>query len=375
MQPQNNQNSEYALPQMPTPGAITQPGSNYSSPAQLPQQPAPQMPASVQSQPINPPLQQMAQQPTQNTIQQAPQAQPQINYVQTQAQPQPNYAPNPQPQAVPQAQQQTQQAPPFQAQQQPQVSQGSNQQNRNHQKNKKNNEKTTPTSTQNSLLIAEIRDGMVIMKDGSLRAVVMCQSINFDLMSPKEREAVEYGYQGFLNSLYFPVQIVVRSLKVDLDNYMDKLEHIRNQQQNVMLQFLMEDYMNYVHYLLESSNIMDKQFYVVVPYYPPATTQAGLATGVRKFTNLFKQNNSPITINEADFNKYRTELAQRVQVILNGLSSMAIQSVPLNTQELIELYYSFYNPETAAHQGLSNIHELESSIITKGVKEQEGRAF
>ena len=87
--------------------------------------------------------------------------------------------------------------------------------------------KTNPNSTQNTLQIAEIRDGIVIMNDGSFRSVIMLKSINFDLMSNEEREGVEYGYQGFLNSLYFPVQIFVRSQKVDLRPYLDRLEKIR----------------------------------------------------------------------------------------------------------------------------------------------------
>src|SRR5665213_784589 len=87
---------------------------------------------------------------------------------------------------------------------------------------------TNPNSTQNSLLISEIRDGLVIMSDGTFRAVVMCKSINFDLMSPQEREAVEFSYQGFLNSLYFPVQIFIRSQKVDMSPYLDKLVKIRS---------------------------------------------------------------------------------------------------------------------------------------------------
>src|SRR3954464_3234759 len=84
--------------------------------------------------------------------------------------------------------------------------------------------KTNPNSTQNTLQISEIRDGVVIMSDGTFRAVIMCKSINFDLMSPQEREAVEYSYQGFLNSLFFPIQIFIRSEKVDIRPYLERLD-------------------------------------------------------------------------------------------------------------------------------------------------------
>ncbi|MNQ51392.1 hypothetical protein D3C85_653710 [compost metagenome] len=129
-----------------------------------------------------------------------------------------------------------------------------------------------PTNTtQNSLLISEIRDGMVVMNDGSFRAVVACQSINFDLMSSREREGVEFSYQNFLNSLYFPIQIFVRSQRVDIGPYIDRLVSIRKAQDNMLLNVLMDDYINFIDVLSQEANIMDKSFFIVVPYFPVAT--------------------------------------------------------------------------------------------------------
>lgn len=221
-------------------------------------------------------------------------------------------------------------------------------------------------STQDAIQISEIRDGLVIMRDGSMRAVVMCQSINFDLMSPQERSAVEYSYQGFLNSLGFTIQIFIRSQRVDLNNYIDKLKQIHSNQENILLGLLMEDYIAYVRYLIEAANVMDKQFYVIVPYYPPLISQEGIQSGVRKFSMLFKNKTGPITINEADYTRYKSELTQRVQTILSGMSQMGVQAVPLNTQELIELYYSAYNPQTASRERLTNMEDLETPVVTKG---------
>ncbi len=113
---------------------------------------------------------------------------------------------------------------------------------------------SNPNSTQNALQIAEIRDGIVIMNDGSYRAVAMVKSINFDLMSPQEREAVEYSYQGFLNSLYFPVQIFIRSQKVDLRPYIQKLDKIRSEHDNMLLALLMEDYIDFISDLAYQTN-------------------------------------------------------------------------------------------------------------------------
>src|SRR6185312_842927 len=136
--------------------------------------------------------------------------------------------------------------------------------------------KTNPNSTQNMLQLAEVRDGIVIMNDGSFRSVIMVKSINFDLMSPQEQEAVEYSYQGFLNSLFFPVQIFLRSQKVDIRPYIDKLDRIRSEHDNMLLAMLMEDYIGYIAELSQQTNIMDKKFYVVIPYFPVVEAQQAL---------------------------------------------------------------------------------------------------
>jgi hypothetical protein len=226
-----------------------------------------------------------------------------------------------------------------------------------------------PNSTQNSLQIAEVRDGIVIMNDGSYRSVVMVKSINFDLMSPQEQEAVEYSYQGFLNSLYFPIQIFIRSQKVDLQPYISKLDKIRTEHDNMLLALLMEDYITYIDELSQHTNIMDKKFYVVVPYYPVVDTQKALDQSKNFLTGLgglFKHKDQHVVINEPDLENAKTELRNRVQAVLSGLLQAGIQGLPLDTQELIELYYDTYNPDTATRQQLKNFDELSADIITKG---------
>ena len=229
--------------------------------------------------------------------------------------------------------------------------------------------RTNPNSTQNVLQIAEIRDGVVIMNDGSFRSVVMVKSINFDLMSPQEQEAVEYSYQGFLNSLYFPVQIFIRSQKVDLQPYIEKLDKIRTEHDNMLLALLMEDYIGYIDALSQQTNIMDKRFYVVVPFFPVADVQKALTQSKNFFSGLagiFKTTEQHVTINEADLENAKTELRNRVQAVLSGLLQSSIQGLPLDTQELIELYYDTYNPDTATRQQLKNFEQLTADIITKG---------
>lgn len=229
--------------------------------------------------------------------------------------------------------------------------------------------KTNPNSTQNTLQIAEIRDGIVIMNDGTYRSVIMVKSINFDLMSPQEREGVEFGYQGFLNSLYFPVQIFVRSQRVDIQPYIDKLDKIRSEHDNMLLAVMMADYIDYMSALAEQTNIMDKRFYVVIPYFPELDIKRALDSSKTFFSglkNLFGEKEKHVVIDEVSLAKAKDELRNRVQAVLGGLMQCDIQGIPLDTQELIELYYDTYNPDTATRQQLRNFGDLTAPVITKG---------
>lgn len=218
-------------------------------------------------------------------------------------------------------------------------------------------------STQNSLLINEIKDGIVVMGDGSMRAVILASAINFDLMSTQEQDAVEFSYQGFLNSLHFPIQIIIKSQKIDLDNYLESLGKLRSSQSNPLLGELMDDYILNIKGLIEEVNIMDKQFYVVVPFFPPlAVSKANVVSGI---ANVFKPINV-ITVSAADYENYKRELTQRVQQVTSGLLQMGIRAIPLNTQELVDLFYSSYNPDVAANQKLVDSNQLQGAAVTRG---------
>lgn len=229
--------------------------------------------------------------------------------------------------------------------------------------------KQNPNSTQNTLQIAEIRDGIAIMNDGSFRAVVMAKSINFDLMSPTERDGVEFSYQGFLNSLYFPIQIYVHSQKVDMRPYIEKLDKIRSEHDNMLLALLMEDYIGYIDSLVAQTNIMDKKFYIVIPFFPVADIQKALTQSKSFFTgivDMFNSKEQHVVINEHDLEKAKDELRNRIQAVLGGLQQCGINALPLDTQELIELYYDAYNPDTATRQELKNFDALDVPVVTKG---------
>ena len=230
--------------------------------------------------------------------------------------------------------------------------------------------KSASNSTQNLLKIAEIRDGIAIMNDASYRAVIMCKAINFDLMSQKEQEAVEFSYQGFLNSLYFPIQIFVDSELVDLSLYVDKLQKLKAEHDNMLLSMLMDDYIQFIDQISSQTNIMDKDFYVVIPFFPGPELNKNITTGSRNFltgfSDLFGSKEKHVIVNEADLEAAKNELRNRVQSVIQGLQQCGVKGLPLDTQELIELYYNVYNPDTAPSQPLAPIDSLTADIVEKG---------
>lgn len=229
--------------------------------------------------------------------------------------------------------------------------------------------KANTNSTQNSLLISEIREGMVIMNDGSFRAIVTCESINFDLMSSREREGVEFSYQNFLNALYFPIQIFIRSQRVDIGPYLDRLVGIRRSQDNMLLNVLMDDYIDFVDALSQDANIMDKSFYIVVPYFPAGELDLKNVKGQAKglFGSIFSQPKTTATkIDSVTYQKAKDEIKNRVDSVINGLFQIGVQCQQLQTRDLGRLYYNVYNPDTAVREPLGNFQDVTATFVKKG---------
>ena len=225
-----------------------------------------------------------------------------------------------------------------------------------------------PNSTQNTLLFSEIRDNLVIMADGSFRAVVVCKSINFDLMSTSEREGIEFSYQNFLNSLNHPVQILIRSQRVDIGPYIDHLTEIRKNQDNMLLGILMDDYITFIDVLSQQANIMNKSFFVAIPYYPGGDAASLLEQGKGFFSRLLSKPKNTITkIDTATYQKAKDEIKNRVEGVISGLYQLGVQSVQLNTKELGELYYNSYNPDTAVREPLGDFENITATYVKKGV--------
>lgn len=227
---------------------------------------------------------------------------------------------------------------------------------------------TNPNTTQNSLLFSELRDNMVIMNDGSFRAVVACKSINFDLMSSKEREGIEYSYQNFLNSLYFPVQILIRSQRVDIGPYIERLTNIRRDQENMLLNVLTDDYIDFIDTLSQEANIMDKSFYVIIPYWPHGDINTLKRGSKSLFSTIFggTPKQRAIVVDHAQYEKAKDEIKNHVDSVMSGLFQLGIKCVQLNTKELGELYYNFYNPDTAVREPLGNFESITAMYVRKG---------
>ncbi len=234
-------------------------------------------------------------------------------------------------------------------------------------KNKKSAVKQS--STQNSLLLSELRDSMVIMSDGTFRAVVACKSINFDLMSSRERDGVELSYQDFLNALYFPIQVFIRSQQVDIGPYIDKLTLLRRDEDNMLLGVLMEDYINFIDILSQEANIMDKSFFVVIPYYPTGDISEILDQSKGFFSSIFGKKKDPVTkIDKETYKKAKEEIKNRVDSVVSGLIRVGVQTSRLNTKQLGELYYNIYNPDTAVREPLGDFNNVASLYVRKGDK-------
>lgn len=220
-------------------------------------------------------------------------------------------------------------------------------------------------ATQTYLDIAEIKDDVIILKDGSYRSVLMASSVNFDLKSEDEKNAVIYAYQAFLNSLSFPIQILVRSRRINLDNYIHKLEECERTQDNELVQTQTTEYIEFIRQLIDVVNIMQKTFYVVVPFYPGGLNPSGGSKGI---FSLFGKKKG---IDNKSFEANKGLLKQRSQLVAQGLGGMGVRAAELKTQELIELFYSIYNPETHAQEKLANAAELTGPAVTAGPTSQE----
>ncbi|KND48540.1 MAG: hypothetical protein AB200_02320 [Parcubacteria bacterium C7867-005] len=198
------------------------------------------------------------------------------------------------------------------------------------------------TSTQAFVPIQEVRDSVLVLKDGGLRAVVLASSVNFSLKSEDEKQAILLQFQDFLNSLDFSVQIVIQSRKLDIRPYIALLEEQEKKQTNDLMKIQTQEYIQFIKSFTESTNIMTKNFFIVVPYTPSAIS-SGKSSGLGSFFNK-KTAEEKTAHKESSFAENLTQLEQRLSVVEQGLVRTGIRVARLGTEELIELFYKAFNP-------------------------------
>lgn len=209
-------------------------------------------------------------------------------------------------------------------------------------------------STQKYLDITEIRDDMVVLKDGTVRAILMVSSVNFDLKSEDEQNAMVAAYVQFLNSLQFPLQIVVQSRPLNIDDYIQRLVKTEREHSNELLRMQTADYRNFIMDLVQLEKIMSKKFFIVVPYAPGQDAKLKFADRAMALFSTAKA----VQVDRERYEKYARELNKRALFIYTGITSMGLSARRLNTQALIELFYNSYNPMLAYNEPLQDINKL-----------------
>ncbi len=216
-------------------------------------------------------------------------------------------------------------------------------------------------STQQFVDIKEIKEGVVILKNGSLRKILMVGGINFALKSEEEQNIITYAYQNFLNTLDFSAQFIIHSRKINIDAYLNRLAEYREQEQNELLKNQISEYIEFIRAFVEMNAVMTKAFFAVVPYDPVQLPGGkgllgsfkGLVSSVgigKKPANSQKEENQT-------FEHHLQQLDRRTETVINGLNQVGLRVVPLNDEELIELFYNLYNPEAVEKKELKIARE------------------
>lgn len=218
-------------------------------------------------------------------------------------------------------------------------------------------QKHRKADVQQFLPLAEIRNDTVFLKNGGLRVVLEVEAINFNLKSEIEQQAIVAGYGAFANTLSFPLQIIIRSYKTNIDPYLEYLESVGKNQENPLLKAQTLSYTNFLRQILETADIMQKRFYVVIPFDEEERKKTTIE---RMFSFMGNSTDSvgKAAYRHGEFNKYNAKLKERIELIRTGLENIGLRTRQLNTRELVELYYQIYNPMTSIGQKLPQDLEL-----------------
>ncbi len=199
-------------------------------------------------------------------------------------------------------------------------------------------------TTQDFIPIKEIRDGIVVLKDGSLRAILLASAINIALKSAEEQQAVVMQFQGFLNSLEFPIQISIQSRRYDIKPYLLTLERRIEQQKEELLILQTREYIEFIKWFTDSVNVMSKKFYVIIPYSGSNMIKKQKTNIIDSFFGKKKETKKSFRESTSKFEEQRSQLEQRIAIVKGGLSQFGVRSEQLNTEQAIEVFYNMFNP-------------------------------
>lgn len=221
----------------------------------------------------------------------------------------------------------------------------------------KKKEKDKLVSTQIYLDIGEIKNDTLVLKEGSLRAILEVEALNFNLKSEEEQNSIIYSFRTFLNSLDFPIQILMQSRKMDMENHIKSLTKLIAQQTNHLLREQMIDYVDYISRLLDLVDVMDKKFYLIVPYNPPSVTELTF------YAKFFKDIDPRDTVSNIKkryqiFEKYSSVLKIRTSQVMSALEEEGLKTKRLKTEEIIDIFYKSYNLLDSHFQKINDLSKI-----------------
>jgi hypothetical protein len=214
--------------------------------------------------------------------------------------------------------------------------------------------------SQQLLSVDRIRGGTLLVKGGGLRSVLLASGLNFALKSEAEQQAIIAGFQEFLSSLDFSLEVVAHSRRVNIDDYLNYISEITQSETNELMKLQAQEYLSFVRSFLDLYSVMEKKFFVVVPYNPVTVTKESLKGGVSQILQRQKPTVTVTEFSAEEFARHQAQLQTRVDEVRSGLERLGIRVIPLGTEELIELLYNLYNPQAREKQ------KLEARFVPEG---------
>ena len=226
-------------------------------------------------------------------------------------------------------------------------------------------------TTQDHLDIFDIRDGFVVLKNSVVCAVLQTTAVNFDLLSEIEQDAIIAAFSMLLNSITFPIQIVIRSKKLDISKYIDKVQRVESKLQDPLLKHQAEAYRKFVQEVIKTNEVLDKKFYVIIPSKGSTISQTGSSGPFDWFLRLLGTHNKRINFNfENVLKDAKIEIQPKIDHVIREFGRLGMRSKQLSTQELVELYFDIYNPSSIHGQRIrTSVEDYKTAIVNPAIIE------